>query len=177
MKLLFSRMIRAARFDLSFFEEIIDEPKTQGHSYWVVAIFAMTTGFGMFSRVGGNAVNIGMATSLLSWYIWAFTVYYFSTFLFRNAPVQPDRKTIMRVMAFAQAPAVLRLVGVIPQVTLIVFLITSVWIIMASVLGIKQAFNTPNTGKAILLCAGTWGVVFLVQSLFLVMFLSVFGVS
>jgi len=177
MKLLFSRMIRAARFDPTLFEEIIDEPKTQGHSYWVVTILAMATGYGMFSRAGGTAVNICLATTLIAWYIWAFTIYYFSTFIFRDAAAQPDRRTIMRVVAFAHAPGLLRVLGVIPQLSVIVFLATSAWIIMACVMGIKLAYQTPHTNKVVLLCVATWVVVLFVQGLFMILFLSVFGVS
>ena len=178
MKLLFSRMIKAARLDLSFVEEVVAEPKTQGHSYWVVAILAMATGYGMFSHAGVMAVNICLATTLVAWYIWAFTVYYFGrTFLFRDAVGQPDRKTIMRVVAFAQAPGLLRLLGVIPQVTVIIFLITSAWIILICVMGVQKAYQTPHTGRVALLCVATWAVVLFVQGLFFIIFLSVFGAS
>lgn len=177
MNLLFSRMLRAARLDLSLFDEVIEEPKTQGHAYWVVAILAMATGYGMFSRTGSMSVNIGLATTLLAWYLWAFTIYFLSTFLLRDAPLKPDRKTIMRVVGFAQAPGLLRLLGVIPQVTLIVFLITSAWIILICVIGIQKAYQSSHTGKVALLCATTWVVVLFVQGLFFIIFLSVFGAS
>ena len=177
MKLLFSRMIRAMKLDPTFFEEIINDPKSQGHSVWVVAILAMATGYGMFSRAGGTAVNIGLAVTFFSWYIWAFTIYFVSTYMFASAPSRTDRKTVMRVMAFASAPGVLRLFGVIPHMTLIVFLLTSVWIIIAGAIGIKKVFNIDHIGKPVLLCAGTSVVVLFVQGFFLIMLFSVFGVS
>ncbi|MBW2610956.1 MAG: YIP1 family protein [Deltaproteobacteria bacterium] len=178
MNTLVSRMIRAAKLDASLFEELLNDPTTQGQSVWVVAIFAMATGFGMFSRAGATAVNICLLTTFFAWYLWAFTLYFISTYLLRGtAAAKVDRKTIMRVMAFANAPGVLRLLGVIPPVTGIVFIVTAVWSIVASVIGIKQAFKLPHTGKAILLCAGTWLLSFFVQSLLLIMLFSVFGVS
>lgn len=178
MNLLFSRMLRAARLDLSLFDEIIDDPKTQGHAYWVVAIMAMATGYGMFSRTGSMSVNIGLATTLVAWYLWAFTIYYLGkTFLFRDAPVQPDRKTVMRVVGFAQAPGLLRLLGVIPQMTVLVFLLTAAWIIVICVLGMQKAYQTPHFAKVGLLCAATWAVVLFVHGLFFIIFIAVFGAS
>ena len=123
------------------------------------------------------SVNVGLGTTLLAWYLWSFTIYFVSTFLFRDAPGQPDRKTIMRVVGFAQAPGFLRLLGVIPHLTLIVFLITSAWIILICTIGIQRAYQTPQTAKVVLLCAATWAVVLFVQALFFIVVLSVFGVS
>lgn len=177
MNTLVSRMIRAAKLDDSLFEELINDPSTHGQSVWVVAIFAMTTGFGLFSRAGAIAVNSCLVTTYLAWYFWAFTLYFVGTYLFREAEKKIDRKTIMRVMAFACAPGVLRLLGVIPQTSVVLFIATSVWIIAASVMGIKMAFKIPHTGKVILLCAGTWILGFVVQSLLLLMIFSALGVS
>ena len=172
-----SRMISAAKLDPSLFEELINDPTTQGQSVWVVAIFAMTTGFGMFSRAGALAVNSCLVTTFFAWYFWSFTLYLAGTYLFRETQKKADRKTVMRVMAFACAPGILRLLGVIPQTSVILFIVTSVWIIAGSVMGIKMAFAIPQTGKVFLLCAGTWFLAFLVQFLLLVLIFSALGVS
>jgi len=172
-----SRMIRAAKLDASLFEELINDPSTQGQSVWVVAILAMATGYGMFSRAGVTAVNSCLVTTLFAWYFWAFTLYFVSTYLFRNTANKTDRKTVLRVVAFACAPGVFRLLGVIPHTTGILFILTSLWIIAASVIGTKMVFKISHTGTAVLLCAGTWLLAFIVQSLLLLMVFSVFGVS
>ncbi len=177
MKLLFARMIRAIRLDQSLFDEVINDPKTQGHSYWVVAILAMATGYGMFSRAGSMAVNIGLAVTFLSWYVWAFTIYFAGTRIFHAEPSRIDRKTVLRVMAFASAPGIIRIFGVIPNTTLIIFLFTSAWIVLAGAMGIKLIFRLDKLGKSILLCAATWLVVLFLQIFFMILMFSVFGVS
>jgi hypothetical protein len=177
MRTFISRMIDAAKLDSSLFEELINDPTTQGQSVWVVAIFAMATGFGLFSRAGALAVNSCLVTTFFAWYFWSFTLYFAGTYLFRDAGKKADRKTVMRVMAFASAPGILRLLGVIPQTSVILFIVTSVWIIAASVMGIKMAFEIPTTGKVLLLCAGAWLLAFLVQFLLLVTIFSALGVS
>jgi len=177
MHIFVSRMVRAAKLDASLFEEIINDPSTQGQSVWVVAVFAMATGYGMFSRAGVTAVNSCLVTTFFAWYFWAFTLYFVSTYLFRNTVTKTDRKTILRVVAFASAPGVLRLLGVIPLTSGILFIVTSVWIIAASVIGIKMAFKISHTGKVIFLCTSTWLLAFIVQGLLLLLVFSVFGVS
>jgi len=177
MNTLVSRIIRVIKLDSFLFEELVNDPASQGQSVWVVAIYAMATGFGMFSRAGATIVNVCLVTTFLAWYIWAFTIYFAGTYLFRDTESQTDRKTIMRVMAFASAPGILRLLGVIPQTSTILFIATSLWIIAASVIGIKMAFQIRQTGKVVILCAGTWLLTFFAQSLLLVMFISAFGVA
>jgi hypothetical protein len=177
MNLFVSRMIRAAKLDASLFEELIDNPSIQGQSVWVVAIFAMATGYGMFSRAGVTAVNSCLVTTFFAWYFWAFSIYFIGTYFFGNATTKTDRKTIMRVVAFSSAPGVLRLLGVIPQTSSILFIVTSVWIVAASVMGIKMAFTISHTGKAILLCASTWLLAFVVQSLLLLLVFAAIGIS
>ena len=177
MKLLFNRMIRATKLDLTFYDEIVNDPTSQGHSVWVVALLAMATGYGMFSRAGGTAVNVCLAVTFFSWYIWAFTVYYASNHFFGATPSRMDRKTVLRVMAFASAPGVLRFLGVIPHISLIVFIGTSVWIILAGAIGLKKVYQLTHIGKALILCSATWLVVLFVQIFFMIMFFSVFGVA
>jgi len=170
-------MIRAAKLDSSLFEELINDSSTYAQSVWVVAILAMATGYGMFSRAGVTAVNSCLVTTFFAWYFWAFSLYFVSTYLFRNSITKTDRKTIIRVVAFASAPGIFRLLGVIPQTSGILFIVTSVWMIAASVVGIKIAFKIDHTGKAIFLCTSTWLLSFIVQSLLLLLVFSVFGVS
>jgi hypothetical protein len=98
-------------------------------------------------------------------------------YLLPNSGTRADRKTVMRVMAFACSPGILRLIGIIPHVAGVVFIVSTVWIIAAGVVGIKKAFNMLNTTQAVLVCAGTWIVSFFVQSLLLILLFSIFGVS
>lgn len=170
-------MFRAAKLDGSLFEEIINDPSTYAQSIWVVAILAMATGYGMFGRAGVTAVNSCLVTTFFAWYFWAFSLYFVSTYLFRNSITKTDRKTIIRVVAFASAPGIFRLLGVIPQTSGILFIVTSLWIIAASVVGIKIAFKISHTGLAIFICTSTWLLSFIVQGLLLLLVFSVFGVS
>ena len=127
MSKLIDRMVRAAKLDPTLYEEIVNDPTSQGHSIYVVVLFAIAAGFGTFSRGGATAVNICTITTLIAWYVWAFTVYYIGTRFFREPETRVDRKTVMRVMAFACAPGILRLLGLFPSITGIVFIVTSIW--------------------------------------------------
>ncbi len=177
MKPIFKRMQRAMLLDQTLFEEVVADPSVQGQSVWVVAIYAMTTAFGSFSMINGTAVNIGLITTILTWYIWAFSVFYFGTRFLGPMPVGADRKTIIRVIAFASAPGVIRLLGVIPKTTMIILAVSSIWILIAAVLGLKKVFTQTTTAKITAICVGTWFAASLFQAILLVVLLAVFGVT
>jgi hypothetical protein len=177
MKPIFKRMQRAIALDQTLFEEVVADPSVQGQSVWVVAIYAMTTAFGSFSMIGGAAVNIGLITTLLTWYIWAFSVFYFGTRFLGPMTDGADRKTVMRVVAFASAPGAIRLLGVIPKTTIAILAISSIWILIAAVVGLKKVFIETTTAKIAVICTGTWFTATLFHAIVLVVLLAVFGVS
>ena len=177
MKLLLARMFRAIKLDQMFFEEIVADPSTQPQSVWAVALFAMATSFGFFSVAGGTAVNIALITTMISWYVWAFSVFYIGSRLFREEKEGVDRKTVMRVMAFAAAPGLIRVLGVIPKTTIVLLIISTIWILIAAVLGLRKAFAQTATGKIAVVTLVTWMGASLFQAILMVTLLTVFGVS
>ncbi len=177
MKPIFKRIQRAITLDRHLFEEIVADPATQGQSVWVVALFAMATAFGSFSLAGGTAVNIALLTTMIAWYVWAFSVFFFGTHIFGTTRKLVDRKAIMRVMAFACAPGIFRLLCLIPRSTIAILILTSVWILVAAVMGVKKVFTQTSTVKIAILCVGTWVVATLFQAILMVTLLSVFGIS
>ena len=177
MKILFARMLRAIKLDRNFFGEVAADPTLQAHSVWTVAIFAMATSFGFFGAVGGVAVNIALITTMLSWYIWAFSIFYIGSRLLGEKGESADRKTVIRVVAFAAAPGLIRVLAIIPKTAIVLMVVSSVWILAAAVVGLKQVFTRTATAKITIMAVGTWLAASLFQAIMIVTLLSVFGVS
>jgi predicted secreted protein len=170
-------MIRAIKLDQLLFDEIVSDPSSQGQSVWAMAIFAMATAFGFFGMVGGTAVNIGLITTMIAWYVWAFSVFYAGTRLFRVDGQRADRKTVLRVVAFASAPGIIRLLGIIPKSTLVILIISSIWILISATIGLKRVFPKTATAYIAAVTIGTWFAASMFQAIMIVTLLSVFGVS
>jgi hypothetical protein len=177
MKILLLRMLGVIKLDPTSFEEIAADPSSYGHSIWAMAIFAVATAFGFFGMVGATAVNIALIATMLAWYAWAFSVFYIGTHFFRADKLNVDRKTVLRVVAFACAPGIIRLFGIIPQSTIILLIVTSVWILTAAVLGLKKVFTHTATANIAIVTIGTWFAASVFQAILIVTLLSVFGVS
>lgn len=177
MSKLVERMVRAAKLDPSLYEEVVNEPTSQKHAVWIVGFYAIAAGFGTFSRAGATAVNICTITTLIAWYVWAFTIFYAGTRFFRQPEIPIDRKAVMRVMAFACAPGILRILGIIQPISGSVFLLTSLWVLIAAVIGVKRAFNFSSTTRAAAICIVTWVVVTFFQGILLVAMFSAFKLA
>lgn len=177
MSKLMNRMVRAAKLDSTLYREVVENPTTQGNAVWIVGFFAIAAGFGTFSRAGATAVNICTITTLIAWYIWAFTVYYIGSHFFTDKNTRVDRKAVMRVMAFACAPGILRILGLFPQITMLVLIVTSIWMLTAAVIGAKQAFHFTSMNRAIGICVICWIAATFFQAILLVVMFSAFKIT
>ncbi len=152
MKIFLNRFFRAVKLDVSLFQEIIEDPKTFSQALIVVLIYSMTSAWGTFGRTGAVGNNIGMITTLLGWYVWAFSTYMVGARMMPEAGTEPDRKTILRVIGFACAPGILRILGFIEGLGLIVIFIALSWMVAAATVGVKQAMNYESTARALGVC-------------------------
>ena len=107
-----NRFFRAAKLDVSLYQEIVADVKTLNQALIVVFIYSMASAYGTFGAIGGaTKTNIVMVTTLMGWYVWAFSSYIIGARILPEAGTQPDRKALRRVMGFASAPGTLRALG------------------------------------------------------------------
>ncbi len=170
------RMYRAARLDAGVYDEVVVDTGAMFQAMMAVFIYSAATAYGTFGRAGVAGINFGMITTLLGWYIWAFSTYFIGVRLLPEAQTNMDRKYVLRALGFASSPGLIRLLALIPGMSTVVFLITTVWMIMASVVAIKQALCFTSTYRAVGVCILGWIIGAVFQGLLLIALLSVFGV-
>jgi len=66
----------------------------------------------------------------------------------------------MRTIGFATSPGILRVVGIVPFLTSIVFTITALWMLATMVVGVRQALDYKSTWRALGVCLLGWIVQF-----------------
>ena len=177
MNRFFYRFFRAAKLDVSLYQEIAEDAGALNQALIVVFIYSMAAAYGTFSRSGVTGTNIGMITTLLGWYVWAFSTYMVGARFLPEAQTEPDRKAIMRVLGFACAPGVLRVLGFMQGIGLAVLLIASIWMIAAATVGVKQALKYESTYRALGVCIIGMIISLAFQGLMLVILFSAFGVG
>jgi hypothetical protein len=177
MNLFLNRLFRAAKLDARLYEEVIADPKTMFQAMMAVFIYSAASAYGGFGRAGVAGINFAMITTIVGWYIWAFSAYFVGVRLLPEAGTKEDRKAVLRAMGFASSPGLIRMLGLIPGFTGVTLLIASVWMFVAAVVAIKQAMNYQSIYRAVGVCMIAWIIGAIFQGLMYVSLLSVFGIS
>jgi hypothetical protein len=161
------RATRTARLDAAAFEEIENDPTATMQAVAVVVVSSVAAGIGMAATI--PALVVGILISLAAWYVWAFVTYWLGTRVMPEAQTSATHGELLRVIGFAAAPGVIRVLGLVPALQAPVFFVAAIWMLVAGVVGVRQALDYRSTGRAVAVVAIgwliQWGVLLLLLSL------------
>jgi len=172
MASLVGRMIRAAKLDVGLYEEVEADTGATGQAMLVVVLSSVAAGIGSVGGAGLKGLLLGALTALAAWYIWAFLTYFIGTRLLPESQTEADVGQLLRTIGFSSSPGLLRILGILPGLTGIVFLGCAVWMLVAMVIAVRQALDYHGTGRAITVCLIGW-VVQVAITVLLMMFLGI----
>ena len=172
-----NRFLRAAKLDVSLYQELVEDGRAMNQALIVVFLYSMASAYGTFGRTGATGINIGMITTLLGWYVWAFSTYIIGARILPETQTKPDRKALMRALGFASAPGVLRVLGFVQGLGLTILLIAAIWMVAAATVGVKQALSYESTARALGVCIIGLIISAVFQGLMFVLLFSAFGVT
>ncbi len=161
------RMIRAAKLDVSLYEEVEADRGALKQATAVVVLASVAAGVGASAHGGIGGLLFGSISALAGWYVWAFLTYWIGTRFLPEPQTKADYGELLRTIGFASAPGMIRVLGVIPGLTGLVFVVASVWTLMAMVVAVRQALDYTGTLRAVVVCVIGW----IVQVLIFVMLL------
>jgi len=164
------RMVRAARLDPHLYEEVEADPAATRQAALVVVLAALAAGLGGGGH-GPGALLVGAVVALGAWYLWAFLIYWIGTRLLPEPGTQADHGQVLRAVGFAAAPGVLRVLGIVPGLRGLAFLVGGVWMLVATVVAVRQALDYRSTARAVAVSAVGW----LVQAVVVVLLLALLG--
>jgi hypothetical protein len=148
---LVARMIGAATLNIQTYEEVEADATATGQAAAVVAIVAVASGIGAAGE-GLSSIILAPVTALVGWLIWAGVTYLIGDKILGGTATWGE---LLRTLGFAQSPGVLYLLAILPLVGGLVRLILPFWMLVAAVIGIRQALDF-GTGKAILTTVLGW---------------------
>lgn len=166
-----NRMIRASKLDVHLYEEVEADTGAMGQAMGVVVLSSLAAGIATVQTGGVSGIIIGTLAALVGWYVWALLTYIIGTKLLPEAQTHADHGELLRTIGFSSAPGIIRLVGVIPALTSVVFIIASVWMLVAMVVAVRQALDYHSTLRAVGVCAIGW----VIQTIILALILMLFG--
>ena len=167
-----NRIIRAAKLDVALYEEVEADKSSLGQAMGVVILSSIAAGIGSTSA-GILEMLIGVVVALAGWYIWAYLTYFIGTKLLPESQTKADHGELLRTIGFSSSPGLIRVLGVVPVMREIVFLIAAIWMLVAMVIAVRQALDYTGTLRAIGVCAIGW----IIQAVMFGLLFFVFGGS
>ncbi|UCH01506.1 MAG: YIP1 family protein [Candidatus Bathyarchaeota archaeon] len=158
---LVDRMIRAARLDVSLYEEVERDERATTQALIVVVLSSISSGIGTAlskaltgHELGGIGIGLfgGLFSALIVWLVWSFITYFVGTKIFGGTASYGE---LLRTIGFADAPGVLLVFSFIPILGGVISFAVWVWGLMAMVVAVQQALDF-STGKAVLTCIVGW---------------------
>jgi hypothetical protein len=164
-------MMRAAKLDVSLYEEVEADKEAMGQAMTVVILSSVAAGIGTIGTTGIKGLIFGTIAALLGWFIWAFLTYAIGTKLLAEPQTKADYGELLRTIGFSSSPGVLRVFGIIPMLGSILNLICGIWMLVAMVIAVRQALDYKSTWRAVAVCL----IGFVVQIFVFALFYRSFG--
>ena len=172
MNILTDRMIRAARLDVGLYEEVEADQGATGQAMAVVVLSSVAAGVATVATRGIGGIVLGTVGALVSWVVWAYLTYLIGTRLLPEPQTKADVGALLRTLGFASSPGVIRVVGIVPGLTMLSFLVAAVWMLVTMVVAVRQALDYTSTARAVGVCV----IGFLVQVAILALLFAALGV-
>lgn len=164
------RMMGAATLSVPIYEEVEHDQTATGQAAGVVALVAVAGAIGAFGHSGIGGVIGQLLSAFVGWVIWAAVTLFIGTRVFAGTA---DMGEMLRTLGFAQAPGVLKIVGIVPILGWLVWPVVGIWMLICGVIAVRQALDF-TTGKAIGTVLLGW-LCYMVVGVLVAVFAGVFG--
>ena len=171
MTTFWDRIIRAAKLDAQLYEEVEADTGAMGQAMGVVVLSSMAAGVGSVGIGGLGGILVGTIAALLGWYVWAYLTYFIGTKFLPEPQTEADLGELLRTIGFSSSPGLIRVFGIIPGLAEPLFLVASIWMLVAMVIAVRQALDYESTLRAVGVCVIGW----IIQALIFVLLFSILG--
>ena len=165
------RVIRAARLDTTLYEEVEVDKGALSQSMAVVILSSAAAGIANISSAGFGGILAGTIAALIGWYVWAYITYLIGTKLLAEPQTKANPGELLRTIGFSSSPGLIRVLGIIPGLKWIVFLVGGIWMLVAMVVAVRQALDYHSTARAVGVCVIGW----IIQAAIFAILFSIFG--
>ncbi|MBI5664266.1 MAG: YIP1 family protein [Nitrospirae bacterium] len=166
-----SRIVRAARLDVTLYEEVEADKGSLNQALAVVILSSAAAGMANIGRAGAVGIIIGIVIALVGWFAWAFLTYVIGTKLLPEQQTSSNPGELLRTVGFSSAPGLVRVLGIIPGLSKPAFFIAAIWMLIAMIIAVRQALDYKSTWRAIGVCVIGW----IVQLMITILMLALFG--
>ena len=166
-----NRIIRAAKLDSNLYEEVEADKSALGQAMAIVIFSSIAAGIGLYKTGGFSGIITGTLASLISWYVWAYLTYFIGTKFLPEPQTKADLGELLRTIGFSSSPGLLRVFYFVPGIGVLLYSISSFWMLVAMIIAVRQALDYNSTLRAVGVCV----IGYIIQIFVLVIIVSIFG--
>ena len=165
----FKRIYRAIKIDVDLYEEVEKDKSATFQAGAVVVLSSLAAGVGAL-QLGASNFLLAPVLSLLSWYVWAYVIYFVGVKLFGDPKTKSNHGELLRTIGFSSAPGLIRVFGITPDLMTVTFIGSAFWMLACMVVAVKSALDYDSMWKAL----GVVIVAWLFQAFFLFLVIILF---
>jgi len=167
-----ARLLGAARLDAATYEEVEADRSANLQALTVVVLASLAAGIGSVRSASVGGLVFDVVTALVAWGAWAVVTYFAGVHLLPEPETRSDVGELLRTMGFSSSPGLLRVLGSLPLLGLPVSLLAEAWMLVATVVAVRQALDYRSTLRAVAVCLiGFLAYLALTRGLVLILFL------
>ena len=164
-----NRVFRAVKIDPEVFNEVQKDKNATLSAAAVVLLSSTAAGIGAASMGMGNFI-MAPIFSLVSWFVWAYIVYFVGVKLFPDTKTKTTQFALLRAIGFSSAPGIIRIFGFNESLMTVTFIGSAFWMLACMVVAVKSALDYESLWKAF----GVVVVAWLIQAFFLFLVIVLF---
>ncbi len=161
------RTIGATLLNRQVYEEVEADRGATGQALAVVLLSSAGGGIAA-AALGAQTMTdvvIGMTASLIGWIAWATLTYVIGTRFLPEPQTRADTGELLRTIGFASAPGILRVFAVVPIIGLPMYGLVWIWMLLTTVVAVRQALDYTSTARAVGVCVIGWALSFLLAAI------------
>tara|TARA_Y100001954_G_scaffold70218_1_gene76905 strand:+ start:495 stop:1016 length:522 start_codon:yes stop_codon:yes gene_type:complete len=151
----FNRVFRAIKIDVDLYEEVERDKNATLQAGLVVVLSSMAAGVGAL-QLGASNFLIAPVLSLISWYVWAYIIYFVGVKLFPDKNTKSDHGELLRTIGFSSAPGLIRIFGITPDLMTVTFIGSAFWMLACMVVGVRAALDYTSLWRALGVVIVSW---------------------
>ncbi len=164
-----NRIYRAIKIDVELYEEVEKDKSATFQAALVVVLSSLAAGVGAI-HLGASNLLLAPVLSLVSWYVWAYIIYFVGVKMFADPNTRSNHGELLRTIGFSSAPGFIRIFGFTPELMTVTFIGSAFWMLACMVVAVKSALDYNSMWKAF----GVVIVAWLIQAFALVLILILF---
>ncbi len=164
-----NRIYRAIKIDIDLYEEVEKDKSATLQAGIVVVLSSLAAGVGAL-QLGVSNFILAPILSLISWYVWAYIIYFVVVKIFGEKNTKSNHGELLRAIGFSSAPGLIRVFGITQDLMTVTFIGSAFWMLACMVVAVKSALDYESLLKSF----GVVVVAWLFQAFFLFLIIILF---